>query len=62
MLKSFAKTIFRLIPQKSPTLLNAAQRYVDRFNGDNDSNSSTNGEEWLLNKELPKLRDGGGGF
>lgn len=59
MLKSLSKTIFRLIPAKSPMLLRAAQRYVDRFNGDNDSNSSTNGEEWLLNKELPKLRGGG---
>jgi hypothetical protein len=58
MLKSLAKTIFRLIPAKSPMLLIAAMRYVDRFNGDNDSNPSTNGEEWFLNKELPKLRGG----
>lgn len=56
MLKSLAKAIFRLVPAKSTTLLNAAQRYVDRFNGDNDSNPSTNGEEWLLHKELPVLR------
>jgi hypothetical protein len=59
MLKPLAKAIFHLIPANSTIVLKAAQRYVDRFNGENDSDSSTNGEEWFLSKELPKIGSGG---
>ena len=50
--------IFDLIPAYSKALQGFCQRYVDRYNGDNNSDSSRNGEELLLRTELPKLRGG----
>ena len=58
MHKSIAKAIFNMIPAESALLYRAAQRYVDRFNSDNNSVSTTNGEERLLRQVLPKLREG----
>jgi hypothetical protein len=59
MLKLLAKKLFSVIPAQSSLLLRVAQRYVDRFNGDNNSNPSTNGEEHYLRTELCKYRGGG---
>lgn len=59
MIKLMAKKLFNIIPAESQLLLRAAQRYIDRFNGDNNSDPSTNGEEQFLRTELRKLSMGG---
>ena len=48
-----------MIPAESDFLYSAAQRYVDRYNSDNNSDPSTNGEERLLRHVLPSLREKG---
>ena len=54
MLKLLANKIFNAIPAESSLLLRFALRYVDRYNGDNNSDPSTNGEEYFLRSELRK--------
>jgi FkbM family methyltransferase len=58
MLKFLAKAVFDLIPPNLSMLQKASQRYIDRANGDNNSDSVTNGEWWLLKSILPRLRGG----
>lgn len=58
MLKSIAKLIFNLIPLELKLLFRAAQRYIDRFNGDNNCDPSTIGEKYLLRRLLPKMHGG----
>lgn len=58
MFKSLAIKVFNGIPAQSQLILRAAQRYVDRFNGDNDSDPATNGEEQFLRIKLSKLNEG----
>jgi len=56
--KILAKTAFGLTPPKNDLLLKFSQRYLDRYNGENNSNSTTNGEDYLLKKVLPSMRGG----
>jgi FkbM family methyltransferase len=55
ILKKIALNAFDRIPADNSLLLKIAQRYVDRHNGENNSNLSTNGEENILRQVLPKL-------
>lgn len=56
--KYLAERIFGLLPPRNRLLYRACQKYVDRFNGDNNSDPLSNGEARLLQTELPKLRGG----
>jgi FkbM family methyltransferase len=47
-----------MIPPFNFSLYEFCVRYVDRFNGDNNSNSEENGEYFFLRNELSKLGDG----
>lgn len=60
MFKFLAKKLFNAIPAESSLLLRAAQRYVDRYYGDNNSDPSANGEEQFLRTELRKHSGGTG--
>lgn len=57
--KPLFRWIFNQIPPNNKLFNHICQRYIDRYNGDNNSDSSTNGEELLLRIELPKLQRGG---
>jgi FkbM family methyltransferase len=59
MLKTISKGLFSLLPAHSSLLYNIANRYVDRFNGDNNSDFISNGEERLLHSVLRGLSGGG---
>lgn len=59
MFRNIARELFNLIPAESNFLYKITSRYVDRYNGDNNSDPITNGEERLLRKILPTLRKGG---
>ncbi len=59
LVKSMAKKAFSLIPPHNDLLLKFSQRYLDRHNGENNSNPVTNGEEYLLRQVLPSMRGGG---
>lgn len=59
MLKKFAASLFKLIPADSTLLYKIATRYVDRFNGDNNSNFYTNGEARMLRNALRSCEKGG---
>lgn len=58
MLKTFIKKLFDIIPAESSLLLRGAQRYVNRYHGDNNSDPSENGEEFFLRAELRKCKGG----
>src|SRR5258708_7571934 len=47
---------FSLLPYHSSLLYGLFKQYVDRFNGENDDNLSTNGEERFAKQALPKCR------
>lgn len=53
-----AKGFFKLLPVYSPLIYKIASRYVDRFNGDNNSDFASNGESRLLLSVLRKLEGG----
>src|SRR5437763_205239 len=46
------RLLFTLIPSDNAAAYRACRHYVDRFNGDNDSNPATNGEYKFLLGEL----------
>lgn len=56
--KTMSKKTFGLIPPNNDLLLKFSQRYLDRHNGENNSDSATNGEEYLLRQVLPSMRRG----
>lgn len=58
IMKKILLNAFDRIPPDNPLLFKIAQRYVDRHNGENNSNSTTNGEEKILKEILPKLARG----
>lgn len=58
MFKTLAKKVFGIIPAESSLLLRAAQRYVDRYHGDNNSDPSENGEEFFLRSKLGEYKGG----
>ncbi len=45
--------LFNLLPAYNQTLYHFSRRYVDRFEGVNDSNMATNGETHLLTAVMP---------
>ena len=57
LIKTFEKKTFDLIPSNNNLLLKFSQRYLDRYNGENNSNSATNGEEYLLRQILPSMQE-----
>jgi FkbM family methyltransferase len=56
--RRFRRFLFDLIPPYSRVLFDSCSRYVDRFNGDNDSNAETNGELVFLGRALPTFEPG----
>ncbi len=54
--KFFGKKVFDLIPSDNRMFQVICQRYIDRYNGNNNSDPSSNGEELLLRSELSKLK------
>lgn len=56
--KTLAKKAFSFVPPNSDSLLKFSQRYLDHHNGENNSDSATNGEEYLLRQVLPSMRGG----
>jgi FkbM family methyltransferase len=57
LVKAVAKKTFGLVPQDNDLLLKFSQRYLDRHNGENNSDSATNGEDNLLKKLLPSMKN-----
>lgn len=55
--RKFARRLFALIPSHR-VLHTVCSRYVDRFNGDNETDPEVNGEYLFLRSELPKLNRG----
>lgn len=58
LVKTMAKRVFNSIPPDISLLLKFSQRYLDRHNGENNSDSATNGEEYLLRHILPLCAGG----
>jgi FkbM family methyltransferase len=58
-IRQLGRMLFKLVPAYNDILYEFCVRYVDRFNGDNNSTQETNGEYFFLRNELPKLGDGG---
>lgn len=56
--KKLARMAFKLIPEYNRSLYDFFSRYIDRFNGDNNSNPTQNGEYLFLRNILPRLRGG----
>jgi FkbM family methyltransferase len=48
----FGRFVFNLIPADNAIAYRVVRHYVDRFNGDNDSNPAANGEHRFLLNEL----------
>jgi FkbM family methyltransferase len=48
--------LFRIMPAYNATAFRFCLRYVDRFNGDNNSNPTENGEYRFLSRELSRHR------
>lgn len=59
MRKTFAKLLLDKIPRVD-VLHKIANRYIDHFNSDNNSDFFTNGEAKLLRTALPEVSGGGG--
>ena len=58
LLRELGRTVFHMTPPYSRFIYQFSARYVDRFNGDNNSNSKTNGEYSFLRNELLGLGNG----
>ena len=58
VIEGLRRTVFHSIPPYSRILYQFCSRYVDRFNGDNNSNPETNGEYSYLRKIIGALKDG----
>jgi FkbM family methyltransferase len=56
--KTLKRRLFDMVPRYNNSLYRFCARYVDRFNGDNNSDSETNGEHFFLRSELPGLGSG----
>src|SRR5688500_6499576 len=52
------RRLFAALPANNAFIARACQRYVDRHNGDNDSDASTNGEHALLLWLVPRVAGG----
>jgi len=58
MKRLLGRTLFAIVPKYNNSVYRFCARYVDLCNGDNNSNSKTNGEYSFLRCELPKLGAG----
>ena len=58
MIKTLAGRVFDLLPRYSNLIYEAATRYVDRFNGDNNIDFRLNGEARFLRSLFDSLEDG----
>jgi FkbM family methyltransferase len=56
--RKLAKAFFERLPSYNPMLYELCSRYVDRYNGDNNSDSATNGEYAFLSTVLKGLDRG----
>jgi len=54
LVKRAGRLLFRLIPSDNELLYHACRRYVDRYNGENDSDIRTNGELRFMQRVLPR--------
>jgi FkbM family methyltransferase len=59
LIKNIGRTLFKLLPPHNQSTYKFCSRYVDRFNGDNNSDPTTNGEYRFLENELAELKDRG---
>jgi FkbM family methyltransferase len=50
--RQLKRILFRMVPAYNHRLYEFCARYVDRYNGDNNSNPETNGEYIFLRKQL----------
>ena len=57
-IERLGRTIFRMIPPETELIYQFCARYVDRFNGDNNSNPMANGENAFLRNISSGLGDG----
>jgi hypothetical protein len=57
LIRQLGRKLFNLVPSYNDSLYEICVRYVDQFNGDNNSNSETNGEYFFLRNALPKFED-----
>ena len=56
LVKRAGRLLFRLIPSDSVLLYRACRRFVDRHNGENDSDIRTNGELRFMRRVLPRCQ------
>lgn len=56
--RRLGRVLFGMTPPHSRKLFAICSRYVDRFNGDNNTDAQTNGELAFLRRQLPTLRPG----
>jgi FkbM family methyltransferase len=47
-----AKMVFQLLPERSELLYRICKKYIDQYNGDNNSNFYTNGEHFFMREQL----------
>ena len=53
--RKLGRVFFNTVPSFNQDIYDFCVRYVDRFNGDNDSNPESNGEYFFLATHVPKL-------
>lgn len=56
--RAMKRKLFDAVPAYNSSIYQFCTRYVDRFNGDNNSNAEVNGEYVFLRSEFPKLGTG----
>ena len=56
LVKRAGQLLFKLIPSESLLLYRACRRYVDRYNGENDSDIRTNGELRFMQRALARCQ------
>jgi|SRR5438128_4603378 len=56
LVKRACRLLFGLIPSESVLLYRACRRYVDRYNGENNSDIRTNGELRFMQRVLPRCQ------
>src|SRR6185436_19462966 len=56
LIKRAGRFFVDLVPSESPILYRACKRYVDRYNGENNSDIRTNGELRFMQRVLPRCQ------
>ena len=54
--KNIFRFLFSCIPVRNATIYRVCERYVDRFNGDNNSDPEINGENRLIREVLSSAK------